>query len=108
MLGRGLTPVYNRGDGNCVFISLAQIVFGDSAKFEFMRYMIVHRLNKFPKKYQSKHTKFPDYCNSMAVNGKAAGTLELQAIADICFSVVECYATEDFCVPVHTIYPLRI
>ena len=33
--------------------------------------------------------------------------LELQVIADICFSVVECYSIEDFCVPVKTIYPLR-
>ena len=48
MLSRGLTPVANLGDGNCVFISLAQIVLGDSAKFEFMRYIVAHRLNKFP------------------------------------------------------------
>ena len=37
MLSRGLIPNYNLGDGNCVFISLAHIVMGDSAKFDFMR-----------------------------------------------------------------------
>jgi len=37
MLSRGLIPIENRGGGNCVFISLAQIVMGDSAKFDFMR-----------------------------------------------------------------------
>jgi len=37
MLSRGLIPFENIGDGNCVFISLAQIVMGDSAKFDFMR-----------------------------------------------------------------------
>ena len=46
---RGLIPLHN--DGNCVFISLAQIVLGDATKFEFMRYMIMQRLNSFPKKY---------------------------------------------------------
>ena len=48
------------------------------------------------------------YCNSMAVNGKAASTLELQAVADICFSVVECYSTNDFLVPTTTIVPSRL
>ena len=37
MLSRGLIPIENLGDGNCVFISLAHIVMGDSAKFDFMR-----------------------------------------------------------------------
>jgi hypothetical protein len=31
MLSRGLTPIHNVGGGNCVFISLAQIVVGDTA-----------------------------------------------------------------------------
>ena len=31
VLNEGLTPVDNDGGGNCVFISLALIVFGDSA-----------------------------------------------------------------------------
>jgi len=43
----------------------------------------------------------------MAVNGKEGTHLELQAIADICFSVVECYSTSNFLVPVKVIYPLR-
>ena len=43
----------------------------------------------------------------MMVNRQLGSMLELQAIADICFSVVECYATRDFYVPVHTILPLR-
>ena len=51
MVSRGLIPVHNLGDGNCVFISLAHIVFGDPSKFAFMRYMIVHRLRRFPQKY---------------------------------------------------------
>jgi len=37
LLNRGLIPIENRGDGNCVFISLAEIVMGDSTKFDFMR-----------------------------------------------------------------------
>jgi hypothetical protein len=77
MLSRGLTPVFNRGDGNCVFISLAQIVLGDSAKYEFMRYIIVHRLNSFPKKYEHKTTNFSNYCDSMIINRKPAFSLEL-------------------------------
>ena len=48
MLSRGLTPVGNVGDGNCVFISLAQIILGDAAKFEFVRYMVVDWLRTFP------------------------------------------------------------
>ena len=44
----------------------------------------------------------------MVVNGKPAGALELQVIADICFSVVECYSTHDFLVPVSTFYPIRL
>ena len=43
----------------------------------------------------------------MVVNGKSATMLELQAIADICFSVVECYSTQDFLVPKNTIRPIR-
>ena len=31
VLNEGLTPVDNDGGGNCVFMSLALIVFGDSA-----------------------------------------------------------------------------
>ena len=52
ILNEGLTPINNDGGGNCVFISLALIVYGDAAKFKFMRYMIVHRLRSFPNKYQ--------------------------------------------------------
>ena len=33
ILNDGFTPVDNEGGGNCVFISLALIVFGDAAKF---------------------------------------------------------------------------
>jgi len=51
MLRRGHTPINNIGDGNCVFISLAQIVVGDTAKFQFMRQMIVRRLRNFQTKY---------------------------------------------------------
>ena len=43
----------------------------------------------------------------MAANGKPAGALELQVIADICFSVVECYSTGNFNKPVYIIQPLR-
>jgi len=99
MRNRGLAPISNLGGGNCVFMSLAHVVFGDATKFKFMRYMIVHRLRRFPKQYQGEINNFPMYCNSMAVNGKAASQLELQAVADICFSVVECYSTRDFLVP---------
>jgi hypothetical protein len=37
MESRGLIPIENCGDGNCVFISLAEIVMGDSTKFDFIR-----------------------------------------------------------------------
>jgi hypothetical protein len=108
MRNRGLTPISNLGGGNCVFMSLAHVVFGDAAKFKFMRYMIVHRLRRFPKQYQGDINNFEVYCNSMAVNGKPASQIELQAVADICLSVVECFSTNDFLVPTHTIFPFRI
>ena len=69
--------------------------------------MIVRRLNSFPSKYQEKRNKFSDYCNRMAINGTEGTELELQVIADICFSVVECYSTSNFFVPKKVIYPLR-
>jgi hypothetical protein len=72
MRNRGLTPINNLGGGNCVFISLAHLVFGDASKFKFMRYMIVHRLRRFPKQYQGNINNFSMYCNSMAVDGKPA------------------------------------
>ena len=108
MRNRGLAPISNLGGGNCVFMSLAHVVFGDATKFKFMRYMIVHRLRRFPKQYQGDIRNFPMYCNSMAVNRKAASLLELQAVADICFTVVECYSTNDFLAPTHTIVPFRL
>jgi len=108
MRNRGLTPISNSGGGNCVFMSLAHLVFGDAAKFEFMRCMIVHRLRRFPKQYQADIINFPMYCNSMAVNGKAASYIELKAVADICFSVVECYTSNDFLTPMKTIFPFRL
>ena len=72
MRNRGLTAISNLGGGNCVFMSLAQVVFGDAARFDFMRYMIVHRLRRFPKQYQGDINNFGGYCNNMAVYGKAA------------------------------------
>jgi len=51
MQNQGLTPIENLGGGNCVFMSLAEIVFGDASRFDIMRYMIVHRLRRFPKQY---------------------------------------------------------
>jgi hypothetical protein len=51
MRDRGLTPINNLGGGNCVFMSLARVVFGDATKFKFLRNMIVHRLRRFPKQY---------------------------------------------------------
>jgi len=70
--------------------------------------MIVHRLRRFPKQYQGDINNFEVYCNSMAVNGKPASQIELQAVADICLSVVECYSTNNFLVPTHTMFPLRL
>jgi hypothetical protein len=96
MLRRGITPVYNLGDGNCVFISLAQLFFQDSSKCDFTRFMISHRLHQFPNKYHATKT----YCTNMLIGKKPATGLELQAIADICFSVVEIYSTENFYQPV--------
>jgi hypothetical protein len=108
MLYRGYTPIHNAGDGNCVFISLAQIVVRDTAKFQFMRQMIVRRLRNFQTKYDDGQiNNFRDYCDIMDMNGRAASMLELQAIADICFSVVECYSAPDCFMPMHIIYPLR-
>ena len=43
----------------------------------------------------------------MAMNGTTGTFLELQVIADICFSVVECYSTSNFFTPIKVIYPLR-
>jgi len=37
MQNKGLTPVENLGGGNCVYMSLAERVFGDASKFDFMR-----------------------------------------------------------------------
>jgi hypothetical protein len=108
MRNRGVTPINNLGGGNCVFMSLAHVVFGDAGKFEFMRYMIVHRLRRFPKQYYGKIHNFSVYCNNMILNGKPASPLELQAVADICLSVVECYSTNNYLVPTHTIFPFRL
>ena len=77
MLSRGLIPINNIGDGNCVFISLSQILLGDTDKFEFMRYMIVYWLKSFPDKYKYSHKKNKEYCNVMAMNGRAANMVEL-------------------------------
>ena len=77
MRNRGFLPVDNVGGGNCVFISLAELVFGDASRFEFMRYMIVHRLRSFPEKYSLNTTNFQNYCNNMLILGKAASHKEL-------------------------------
>jgi len=108
MQSRGLTPINNLGGGNCVFMSLAHVVFGDASKFELMRYFIVHRLRRFPKQYQGHIHNFEVYCTNMTTDGKPASQLELQAAADICFSVIECYSTTNYLKPVLTIWPLRV
>jgi len=43
----------------------------------------------------------------MAIDGTPGTELELQAIADICFSVVECYSTSNLFAPLKIVYPLR-
>ena len=108
MLNRGLIPVENAGGGNCVFMSLAELVFGDPNRFEFMRSMIVHRLQRFPQKNFHKTTNFSDYCNNMLTYRKLASHKELQAAADIFFAIIECYSIEDSTEPVNIIYPLRL
>ena len=70
--------------------------------------MIVHRLRSFPEKYQNNSKDFSDYCDKMAVDGKAASIRELQVASDIFCSVIECYSIENFLVPQNTIWPLRI
>ena len=105
---RGFTPVDNLGGWNCVFISLAELVFGDAKRFELMRYMIVHRLRSFPEKYFRKTSEFPDYCNNMATFRRPATQKELQAAADIFFAVIECYSIDDYKTPANIIYPLRL
>jgi hypothetical protein len=69
--------------------------------------MIVQRFRSFPIKYCEKRNNFSEYCSGMAMNGMEGTQLELQAIADICFSVVECYSTSNFFVPIKVIHPLR-
>jgi hypothetical protein len=108
MQNRGFIPVDNLGGGNCVFISLAELVFGDANRFELMRYMIVHRLRSFPEKYFFNTAESPDYCNNMLISGKAASRKELQAAADIFFAVIECYSIEDSSAPANIIWPLRL
>ena len=105
---RNLIPVDNSGGGNCVFIALAVLVFGDGKRFELMRYMIVHRLQSFPEKYFHRKTNFEDYCNNMLIPGKVASQKELQAAADIFFAVIECYSIEDPFEPANIIWPLRL
>jgi len=73
MHSRGLTPIPNPGTGNCVFTSLASLIFGDATKHQLMRYMIVHRLRSFPNKYHRNSA----YINSMAVSGNPASPKEL-------------------------------
>ena len=107
-MNRGFTPVDNLGGGNCVFISLAELVFGDANRFELMRYMIVHRLRSFPEKYFKNTTEFPNYCNNMLIPGKPASQKEIQAASDIFFAVIECYSTQDPTAPANTIWPLRL
>jgi hypothetical protein len=108
MRNRGFIPVDNIGGGNCVFMSLAELVFGDPNRFEFMRYMIVHRLKRFPRKYFHKTINFSDYCNNMLTYCKPASPKELQAAADIFFAIIECYSIEDSTEPAYIIYPLRL
>jgi len=108
MRNRGFIPVDNIGGGNCVFMSLAELVFGDPNRFEFMRYMIVHRLQRFPQKYFHKTINFSDYCNNMLTYCKPASPKELQAAADIFFAIIECYSIEDSTEPAYIIYPLRL
>jgi hypothetical protein len=74
---RSLTPVDNKGRGNCVFISLSELVFGEGSKFELIRYMIVHRMRSFPEKYFKNGAGFEDYCNNMLIPGKPASMKEL-------------------------------
>ena len=70
--------------------------------------MIVHRLRRFPKQCQGDINNFEVYCDSMAINGKPASQLELQAVADICLTVVECYSTNDYLIPTQTMFPHRL
>jgi len=104
---RGLIPVDNSGGGNCVFISLAELVFGNASRFEFMRYMIVHRLRRYPEKYFRNISESHDYCNNMATYRRPASQKELQAAADIFFAVIECYSIDDPFEPSNIIWPLR-
>jgi len=104
---RGFTPVKNAGDKNSVFMSLAELVFGDANRFEFVRYMIVHRLRRFPEKYFHNTSESPDYCNNMATFTRPPTHKELQVAADIFFAVIECYSLEDYKEPTNIIYPLR-
>jgi hypothetical protein len=101
MRNRGLTPVENVGDGNCVFIALAELVFGDASKFEFMRYMIVHRLQTSPQKYFHPTTPSPlsTYCHNMLIATKPCTHTELQSAADSFFSTIELYSTKDHNTP---------
>ena len=108
IVSRGFTPVDNEGGGNCVFMSLAELVFGDADRFEFIRYMIVHRLRSFPEKYFTDMTNFEDYCNNMAAYSKPASMKELQVAADIFFAVIECYSINDPIEPANIIWPLRL
>jgi len=105
---RGLTPVDNIGGGNCVFISLAELVFGDANRFELIRYMIVHRLRHFPSKYFTNPSESPQYCTNMLIPGKPASPKELQAAADIFFATIECYSIKSPTKPATTIHPLRL
>ena len=70
--------------------------------------MIVHRLRHFPEKYFENPTESQDYCNNMATYRKPASQKELQAAADIFFTVIECYFIEDPITPANIIYPLRL
>jgi len=72
-----------------------------------MRYMIVHRLRRFPEKYFKNIKDSQEYCNNMATYRKDATEKELQAAADIFFAVIECYSINDPFEPTNVIWPLR-
>ena len=107
IISRELTIFENEGGGNCVFMSLAQILLGDANHFHIIRSMILKRMRRFPHKYAGNKKNFSNYCRDMAQDGQPASVLELQVIADICFATVECYSTADFNTPTQIIRPLR-
>ena len=101
----GLTSVKTKGDGNCFFRAVAQMVLLDNNLHDFVRHQAIQQILNSPEAYRpfisGQNNSINQYVEFMSRPGSWADNAIIRATADVLQVEIRLISTNDY-VPIFT------